>query len=433
MAAASTDENNQPKPSTILAMEMPSAVVFPMVFKAAMELDLLEIIARDGPDAQLSPSMIASQLQTQNPDAPEMVDRIMRLLASYSMLTCSLVTHEDGRVERLYGLAPVSTHFLANNDAPFAGLLKALNHKVFLQSWHHLKDAVLEGGTPFVKANGISVYDYAATDPNFNESFNTAMLKGTMKTMNVILEKYKGLENAKVVVDVGGGIGAALELITSKYPKIKGINFDLPHVVHNAPTYPGVEHVGGDMFVSVPAGDIILLKAVLHNWGDDDCLKILKNCYEALPEHGKVVVIDRVLPIAPETTVDAKACFRLDLIMLAQHAGGKERTEREFEMLSKGAGFIGFKLIACVNHWVMEFYKTHIHIGFYLPNTSIMDMRKIACVVIVAAASMSAVMAHHDESPAPAPAPTNAATVGLPLVGTMVGASVLSFLTFYLQ
>ncbi|XP_042513744.1 caffeic acid 3-O-methyltransferase-like isoform X2 [Macadamia integrifolia] len=349
--AASTE--NQVKKSSVyynaddagvLAMEIPGSVVLPMVLKAAIELDLLEIIARAGPDAQLSSSVIASQLQTQNPDAPEMIDRIMRLLASYSFLTCSLLTHHDGCVERLYGLAPVSTFFLANHDAPMAGFLKMLNHKVFLQSWHHLKDAVLEGGTPFDKANGVSVYEYAATDPSFNESFNTAILRGTIKTMREILEKYKGFDNAKVVVDVGGGIGAALELITSKNPNIKG-----------------VQHVGGDMFVNVPTGDVIFLKAVLHNWGDDHCLKLLKICYEALPKDGKVVVIERVLPVAPETTVDAKAMFRLDLFMLAQHPGGKERTEREFEILAKGAGFIGLKLVCCAfNQWVMELYKNHL-------------------------------------------------------------------------
>ncbi|XP_043693329.1 caffeic acid 3-O-methyltransferase 2-like, partial [Telopea speciosissima] len=227
-----------------------------------------------------------------------------------------------------------------------------------IQYRNQLKDAILEGGTPFNKANSISVYNYASTHPSFNESFNTAMLKGTIQTMRELLEKYKGFDNAKVVVDVGGGIGASLELVTSKYPNIKGINFDLPHVVQNAPAYPGVQHIGGDMFVSVPIGDLILVKAVLHNWGDDDCLKILKNCYEALPDHGKVVVIDRVLPLAPETTFDAKAMFQRDMFMLV--IGGRERTEREFEILAKGAGFTDFKLVCCAfTQWVIELYKNH--------------------------------------------------------------------------
>ncbi|TYH41042.1 hypothetical protein ES332_D12G289000v1 [Gossypium tomentosum] len=61
------------------------------------------------------------------------------------------------------------------------------------------------------------------------------------------------------------GTGATLSMIVSKYPTIKGINFDLPHVIENAPTCPGVEHVGGDMFASVPKGDAIFMKVSQRN------------------------------------------------------------------------------------------------------------------------------------------------------------------------
>ncbi|KAK4835147.1 hypothetical protein QYF36_005955 [Acer negundo] len=69
---------------------------------------------------------------------------------------------------------------------------------------------------------------------------------------------------------------------------LEGINFDLPHVIEDAPSYPDVEHVGGDMFVSVPKGDAIFMKWICHDWSDEHCLKFLKNCYEALPENGKL-------------------------------------------------------------------------------------------------------------------------------------------------
>ncbi|PPD84376.1 hypothetical protein GOBAR_DD18691 [Gossypium barbadense] len=75
--------------------------------------------------------------------------------------------------------------------------------------------------------------------------------------------------------------GATLSMIVSKYPTIKGINFDLPHVIENAPTCPGVEHVGGDMFASVPKGDAIFMK----------------KCYEAVPDNGKMIVADSILPL----------------------------------------------------------------------------------------------------------------------------------------
>ncbi|KAK4857305.1 hypothetical protein QYF36_026720 [Acer negundo] len=63
-----------------------------------------------------------------------------------------------------------------------------------------------------------------------------------------------------------------LSAITSKYPHIKAINFDLPHVINDAPSYPGVEHLSGDMFQSVPKGDAIILKWILNCWDDNNCL-----------------------------------------------------------------------------------------------------------------------------------------------------------------
>ncbi|KAK0583392.1 hypothetical protein LWI29_036440 [Acer saccharum] len=132
----------------------------------------------------------------------------------------------------------------------------------FLDSWSQLKDAVLEGGIPFNRVHGMHAFEYPGLDPRFNQVFNKAM-NNTTKVIKNILEIYKGFENVKQLVDVGGGLGVTLEAIAAKYPNIKGINFDLPHVIQHAPHYPGVEHVGGDMFESVPKGDAIFMKWIL--------------------------------------------------------------------------------------------------------------------------------------------------------------------------
>ncbi|CAN1161906.1 Caffeic acid 3-O-methyltransferase [Linum perenne] len=84
-------------------MQLASASVLPMVLKSALELDLLEIISKAGPGSYLSPSEIASHLPTNNPEAPVVLDRICRLLASYSVLTCSLRNSSDGTVGYLGG------------------------------------------------------------------------------------------------------------------------------------------------------------------------------------------------------------------------------------------------------------------------------------------------------------------------------------------
>ncbi|XP_058105069.1 caffeic acid 3-O-methyltransferase-like [Magnolia sinica] len=355
---------SQPKTSDedeqcLFAMQLASASVLPMALKAALELDVLEIIAEAGPGAHLSPSEIAAHLPTENPEAPVMLDRILRLLASYCILACSVVTLDDGRVERRYGLAPVCNFLVRNREGVSIAPLVLMNQdKVLMESWYHLKEAVLDGGIPFNKAYGMTAFEYHGTDPRFNKVFNRGMSDHSTLTMKRILDAYKGFEGLKSVVDVGGGVGATLNMIISKYPQIKGINFDLPHVVADAPDYSGVEHVGGDMFVSVPSGEAIFMKWILHDWSDHHCLKLLKNCYKVLPDSGKVIIVESILPVVPETNLAANCVIQQDLVMLAHNPGGKERVENEFEALANGAGFTGFKVLCCAyNSWVMEFHK----------------------------------------------------------------------------
>ncbi|KAL8127672.1 hypothetical protein AgCh_014541 [Apium graveolens] len=147
--------------------------------------------------------------------------------------------------------------------------------------------------------------------------------------MKKILEKYDGFKGLRTLVDVGGGTGATLSSIISKYPTIKGINFDLPHVVEDAPSYnTGVEHVGGDMFASVPTGDAIFLKWICYNWSDEQCLKLLMNCYQALAENGKLIIADSILPEHPGNENATRTAIHFDAIMLAHIPGGRERTEK---------------------------------------------------------------------------------------------------------
>jgi len=122
-----------------------------------------------------------------------------------------------------------------------------------------LKDVVLEGGDAFGRAHGgMKLFDYMGTDERFSKLFNQTGF--TIAVVKKALEVYQGFKGVNVLVDVGGGVGNTLGVVTSKYPNIKGINFDLTCALAQAPTYPGVEHVAGDMFVDVPTGDAMILK-----------------------------------------------------------------------------------------------------------------------------------------------------------------------------
>ncbi|KAK4480541.1 hypothetical protein RD792_013618 [Penstemon davidsonii] len=356
MAGSTTEEEE----SCLFAMQLASASVLPMVLKSAIELDLLELIKKAGPGAFVSPAELAAQIPTSNAEeASVMLDRILRLLATYSVLKSTLKTLPDGGVERLYSLAPVCKFLTKNEDGvSMAPLLLMNQDKVLMESWYHLKDAVVDGGIPFNKAYGMCAFDYHGTDPRFNKVFNQGMSNNSTIIMKKILQTYNGFEGLKSVVDVGGGTGATLNMIISKYPSIHAINFDLPHVIQDAPPYPGVDHVGGDMFVSVPKGDAIFMKWICHDWSDEHNLKLLKNCYKALPANGKVILVECILPEAPDTGLSTRNAVHVDVIMLAYNPGGKERTEKEFQALAKSAGFKSFhKVSSAYNSWIMELRK----------------------------------------------------------------------------
>ncbi|XP_050256132.1 isoliquiritigenin 2'-O-methyltransferase-like [Quercus robur] len=343
----------------LYALLQSSSHVFPMVLNAAIELNLFEIIAKASPDAFLSPSEIASKLPTQNPDAPYMLDRMLRLLASYSLLTCSMRTCEDGRIERLYGVSPAGKFYVQNEDGGSVDSISAFAlHRATVEVLLNFKTAILEGGNLFEKVHGKSIFQYMKADASLNNLFNKAMADLSGIHMKKILEKYEGFEGVSLLVDVAGGTGASLNMVISKYPSIKGINFDLPQVIQHAPSYPGIEHVGGDMYISVPKGDVIMIKGTCHNWNDEQCIKLLKNCKKAVPIDGKVIIMDFVLPEEPEASNASKYVSMLDNAMFIQ-PGGKERTEKEFEALSKAAGFSGFQVIcrAFTVMGVMELYK----------------------------------------------------------------------------
>ncbi|KAL2335356.1 hypothetical protein Fmac_016569 [Flemingia macrophylla] len=345
----------------LFAMELAGACAVPMVLKSALELGILETMAKAGPGAYLSTSQIVSEIPTiKNPEAPAMLERMFSLLASYSILTCSLQQRpHDGKAERHYGLHP-KAKYLVNNEhgVSLASYFLMEQDKVLTDPWHELTDSIKEGGLPFNNAHGTTIFEIHDLNPRFNKVFYKGLSDSSSITMKKILETYNGFEGLGSVVDVGGGNGAIVNMIASKYPTIKCINFDLPHVIKEAPPYTGVKHISGDMFVSVPEADAIFMKWICHDWNDEHCLKLLKNCYDSLPESGKVILVEGIIPEMPDSKLSSKCEFQMDLTMLCHTSNGKERTEKEYQALATGAGFYAFR-VACsvLNMHVMELLK----------------------------------------------------------------------------
>lgn len=85
------------------------------------------------------------------------------------------------------------------------------------------------------------------------------------------------------------------------------------------------------------------MQCILHDWGDEDCVKILKKCKEAVPEEGgKVIIVDIVLdPKSSHPLTHMRMCMDLDMLLMT---GGKERTEEEWKNLIQSAGYRGYKI-----------------------------------------------------------------------------------------
>ncbi|KAJ1427635.1 Winged helix-like DNA-binding domain superfamily [Sesbania bispinosa] len=387
------DQETEVDEAYLTALFLSFSRVFPAILNAAVDLNLFEIIAKAQSScgsSSLSASEIASQFPNQHSELAKRLERMLPVLASYSLLTCSIRTNEDGKRERVYALSPVGQYYAFDNDGNSLGPFSTLIHRGFQQVWNDVKDAIADpdNNNHFQNVHGLLPFQYTEKDKELNQIFNNAMAHNGPLEMKMILKLYKGFEGVSTLVDVGGGVGRVLKQIISKYPSIKGINFDLPQVIQHASPLPvvtmegvgwlswrvlgsddsgggyctmleGIEHVGGSMFESVPEGDAILLKRVCHNWSDEECVKFLRNCHKALPKYGKVIVVDCIVPEIPNPSISSKLACDVDNVMFLIH-GGKERTENEFQSLCMSSGFSKFH-VACRGFsailGVMEFYK----------------------------------------------------------------------------
>nr|DAD48971.1 TPA_asm: hypothetical protein HUJ06_018908 [Nelumbo nucifera] len=215
-----------------------------MSIRAAIELDVFNIIAEAGPGAQLSSSEMVTKMPTTNPNAATALDRILRMLGANCILSMSMRPCNEGekKHERVYGLTSKSRSLVTTNGegASVAPIVLASSEKAVIESLYLLKDAVLEQGCiPFNKAHGLSFLEYAAKEPGMKAVFDQALGTRSAIFFHEVLKVYKGFNDIRELVDVGGGTGSLLGMIVSRFPHIRGINFELPHVIADAPKFPG--------------------------------------------------------------------------------------------------------------------------------------------------------------------------------------------------
>ncbi|MCK7626623.1 SAM-dependent methyltransferase [Streptomyces sp. RS10V-4] len=296
--------------------------LYPAALRAAADVQVADHLA-DGPR---SPADLAAATGT---DAGNLY-RVLRLLATRGVLA----EDEQGR----FRLTEAGQAL--RSDAPYSArtaILMLTDRTMWLPA-NDMSRCLTEGGSAFAGIFGMPFFDHFAQAPRTAAVFHDGMAAMSDAENGPLAAAYD-FPAAGTVVDVGGGHGGLLLEVLRRHPGLEGVLHDRSHVLAGH-RLGGEEAVAGrwrtadgDFFASVPAGDLYLIKRILHDWDDEQSAVILSHCRRSLRPGGRILVLDAVVPPgnAPH---QAKA---LDLMMMASLTG-RERTEADFAALFETAG-----------------------------------------------------------------------------------------------
>ena len=279
---------------------------------------------RDGPKT-------AAELAEATSTLPDALHRLLRALASVGIFA----EGESG----LFSLTPLAEPLcsdVAGSKRAYAMMTGDLQYRALAEIDHCLRT----GEGAFDRVFGKPLFEYLGEHPDKAATFDAAMVGIHGRETNAILDAYD-FSSFGVVADIGGGNGSMIAEILRKHSRLKGILFDLPHVVERAEEKiraAGVRErctlAAGSFLDAVPEGaDAYALRHIIHDWDEESCLAILRNCHRAMRPDGKLLVIESVIPPGNGPFFGKF----LDLIMML--IGGKERTEDEYRALFDRAGF----------------------------------------------------------------------------------------------
>jgi hypothetical protein len=322
--------DHQPDPSQILPphiqlIQMGRAFIVSRTVYVAAKLGLADQLA-SGPK---SAAELAAPLQVHAPS----LHRLMRTLAGLGILT--------ERTEQRFALTDLGAALKTGAPGSARSTVLYSGSPAIQSGWDNLIYSVETGKPGFEKAQGIPVFDYLAQHPEEASLFSDMMIGLHQQEPPAVAAAYD-FSAFKTVVDVGGASGNMLAAVLSHHAGLRGILFDRPHVVRDAPALLDARGVSdrvnieaGSFFESVPAGaDAYILSHIIHDWSEDQCLTILGHVRKAMSPAGRLLVVEMVLA-AGDAPHPGKM---LDMAMLAL-LGGQERTEAEYGALLGKAGF----------------------------------------------------------------------------------------------
>jgi hypothetical protein len=320
MPAGTVDAFREP---TEQLLELSLGYLYSAALHTAARYDIADLLA-DGPR---TPAELA---RAAGVDGPQLY-RVLRFLATKGVFR----EDETGR----FHLTPLAEPLRSDAERSLRDYVLVRGEEVFWHSAARLHEAVRTGRTAFEGLYGVPFYDYVAADPDLAAAFNASMAAFSGTLTNDVAAACD-LDGAKSAVDVGGGRGGLLRALLRRHPQLTGTLFDLESVVSahvlDTPELTGRWRAeAGDFFTSVPPGaDVYLLKHVLASWPDEECVRILRSCRRAMPGHGRLLVINALVPPGNEPHPGKT----IDMVMMTV-LNGKSRTRAQYEALLAQAGF----------------------------------------------------------------------------------------------
>jgi hypothetical protein len=284
---------------------------------AAVSLGLLEGLAA-GP-------LSSAELATAAGTDPDATHRLLRALSTLGILEAS----DDS-----FALTEFGRPLLAGSPGSLAPQAKIQADAAVWAAWGNLAHTVRTGETSFKALHGTDLWTHRSRHPDHSHDFDDLMTSLSSLVVDGVAGSYDFSPRSHVV-DVGGGQGSLVTAVLRRNPHLTGGVFDQAHVVPPAPE--GLEgrwtSTAGSFFDEVPAADCYLLKWILHDWSDDECVQILSRCRESLADGGVVLVVELALG---RPGYERQTAF-MDLNMMVG-LGGRERTETEYAALFDTAG-----------------------------------------------------------------------------------------------
>jgi O-methyltransferase domain/Dimerisation domain len=289
----------------------------------AAVLGIADLLA-DGPRS-------ADDLADATGSDPDALYRLLRALAGVGVFA-----EEAGR---RFGLTPLGSGLRSDAPGSLRHVAVELGQPYLWHAWGDLLHSVRTGENAFRHVHGTSIWEFRARHPDASDAFGAAMSAQTARMNRSLLASFD-FGRFPTLVDVGGGRGTFLAALLASRPAMRGVLFDLPHVVERAgPVLAAAgaadrcELTAGDFFDGLPAGRAAyLLQRILHNWEDAEAVAILTSCRRAMPDQGRVLLVERALGVAnddPEPKL-------VDLHMLIG-PGGRLRTIEEYRALCDAA------------------------------------------------------------------------------------------------